>query len=108
MPPAASDAPTAAPAAPGYLPPLVIRRALDALNAPGFTREEFQAFFRPRNLGPGDIEELSPELWEELRLETAAAEYDLALRDQAEEEVQGTSQVLDRPQGYLRPLALPP
>ena len=27
---------------------------------------EFQAFFRPRILGPGDIDELSPGLWEEL------------------------------------------
>ena len=69
--PAASDAPTAAPAPVGCLPPLVIGRALDVLNAPGFTRQEFQAFFRPRNLGPGDIEELSAELWEELRLDSA-------------------------------------
>ena len=83
MAPAASDTPTAAPAPVGYLPPLVIGRVLGVLNAPGSTRQEFQAFFRPRNLGPGDIEELIPALWEELRLENAAAEYDLALRDQA-------------------------
>ena len=74
--PAASDAPTAAPA-PGYLPPPVIGRALDVLNAPGSTREEFQALFNSRNLGPGDMEELSSELWEELRLDSAEAEYDL-------------------------------
>ena len=36
--PAASGAPTAA-AEPGYLPPPVIGRALDVLNAPGSTRE---------------------------------------------------------------------
>ena len=53
----------------------------------------------PGTLGPGDIEELSPELWEELRLDSAAFEYDLLGRDQAEEEAQGTSQVLDRPRG---------
>ena len=56
------------------IPPLVIGRALDVLNALGSTREEFQAPFRP---GPGDIEELSPELWEELRLDSAGAEYEL-------------------------------
>ena len=55
--PAASDAPTAAPAPAGYRPPPVIGRALDVLNAPGSTREEFQAAFTSRNLGPGDIEE---------------------------------------------------
>ena len=48
-------------------PPLVIGRALDVLNATGSTRQEFQALFRPMNLGPGDIEELSPEVWEEFR-----------------------------------------
>ena len=85
--PAASDAPTAGPG-PGYLPPPVIGRALDVLNAPGSTREEFQAVFNSRNLGPGDIEDLSPELWEELRLDSAEAEYDLL-----------GSQVLDRPPG---------
>ena len=96
MAPAASDAPTAAPA-PGYLPPPVIGRALDVLNAPGSTRQEFQALFNSRNLGPGDMEELSPELWEELRLDSA--EYDLLGRDQGEEEAQGTAQFLDRPPG---------
>ena len=94
--PAASDAPTAAPA-PGYLPPPVIGRALDILNAPGTTREEFQALFNSRNLGPGDMEELSPQLWEEPRLDGSGAEYDLLKRDQAEDEAQGTAQVLDRP-----------
>ena len=39
---------------------------------------------------------MSPELWEELRLDSAGAEYDVLGRDQAEEEAQGTSQVLDR------------
>ena len=104
--PAASDAPTAAPA-PGYLPPPVIGRALDVLNAPGSTREEFQALFNSRNFGPGDMEELSPQLWEELRLDSSGAVYDLLGKDQAEEEAQVTSQVLDRPPGYLRPLVLP-
>ena len=41
--PAASDAPTAAPG-PGYQPPLRIDRALDVLNAPGSTRQEFLQF----------------------------------------------------------------
>ena len=63
MAPAASDAPNAAPAPAGYLPPLVIGRALDVLNAPGSTREIFQAFFRPSNLRPGGsdltVQELS-------------------------------------------------
>ena len=94
--PAASDAPTAAPAPSGYRPPLVIGRALDVLNAPGSTREELQTFFRPRNLGPGDIEALSPEPGEELRLENAAAQYELLGSDQAEKEAQGTSQVFDK------------
>ena len=96
--PAASDAPTAAPA-PRCLPPTVIGRALDVLNAPASTREEVQALFNSRNLGPGDMEELSLELWEELRLDSAEAEYDLLGRDQAEEEAQGTAQALDRPPG---------
>ena len=51
-----------------------------------------------RNFGPGDLEEVSQELWEELRLDNAGAEYDLG-RDQAEEEGQRTSQVLDRAPG---------
>ena len=42
------------------------------------------------------MEDVTPELWEELRLDNAEAEYDLLGRDQAEEEAQGTSQVLDR------------
>ena len=83
--PAASDAPTAAPG-PGYQPPLRIDRALDVLNAPSSTRQEFQALFNSRNSGPGDLEEVSPELWEELRLNNAGVEYDLLGRDQAEEE----------------------
>ena len=60
--PAASDVPTAAPGL-RYQPAPSIDRALDVLNAPGSTRQEFQSYFRPRNLGPGDLEELSPELW---------------------------------------------
>ena len=52
--PAASDAPTAAPVGNGYLPPLVIGRALDVLlNAPGSTREAYQSYFNSRTLGPG-------------------------------------------------------
>ena len=76
-----------------------IDRALDVLNAPGSTRQEFQAYFNPRNLGPGDLEELSPELWEELRLDGAVDEYDLHMQDMAEEEAQGTESDLDRPPG---------
>ena len=94
--PAASDAPTATPAPAGYLPPRVIGRALDVFNAPGSTREKFQALLNSSNLGPGDVEELNPQLWEDLRLDSAGAEYELFGRDQAEEEAQGTSQVLDR------------
>ena len=60
--PAGSVAPAASDAPIGYLPPLVIGRALDVLNAPGFTWEEFQALFNSRNLGPGDVEELNPQL----------------------------------------------
>ena len=54
--PAASDVPTAAP---GRSSQAVARidRALDVLNAPGSFRQEFQAYFNPRNLGPGDLEE---------------------------------------------------
>ena len=63
------------------LPTARIDRALDVLNAPGSTRQEFQSFFNLSNLGPGDLEELSPELWEELRLNGAEAEYDLYMRD---------------------------
>ena len=54
--PAASDVPTAAPGLPSQ-PVARIDRALDILNAPGSTRQEFQAYFNPRNLGPGDMEE---------------------------------------------------
>ena len=79
--PAASDVPTAAPGRSSQ-PIARIDRALDVLNAPCSTRQEFQAYFNPRNLGPGDLEELSPELWEEFRLDGAADEY---------------------PQGYQRP-----
>ena len=94
--PASSDVPTAAP---GLLSQPVARidRALDVLNAPGSTRQEFRAYFNPRNLGPGDLEELSPELWEEFRLDGAADEYDLYMHDLAAEEAQGTEQDLDRP-----------
>ena len=49
------------------------------------------------------MEDVSPGLWEEPRLGSAEAEYDLLGRDQAEEEAQGTSQGL---QGYLMPLVL--
>ena len=75
----------------------MIGKALDVLNAPGSTREEFQAVFNSRNLGSVDVEELNPELWEELRIGSAVAENELLGREQAEEQVQGTSQVLDRP-----------
>ena len=95
---ASSDAPTAAPGLPRQ-PVARIDRALDVLNAPGSTRQEFQAYFNPRNLGPGDLEELSPELWEELRLDGAVDEYDLHMQDMAEEEAQGTEPDLDRPPG---------
>ena len=43
------------------------------------------------------MEEFSPELWEKLRLDGAAAEYDLYMQDLADEEVQGTEQDLARP-----------
>ena len=46
-------------------------------------------------IGPGDLEDVSPELWEELRLDSAGAEYDLLMRDLAEEEAQGTLHDLD-------------
>ena len=72
--PAASDVPTAAPGRSSQ-PVARIDRALDVLNAPGSSRQEFQAYFNPRNLGPGDLDELSPELWEEFRLDGAADEY---------------------------------
>ena len=79
---ASSDVPTAAPGLPSQ-PVARIDRALDVLNAPGST-------------GPGDMEELSPELWEEFRLDGAADEYDLHMAD---EEAQDTEQDLDRPPG---------
>ena len=101
--PAGSDVPSAAPG-PAYQPPSRIDRALDVPNAPGSTRQDFQALFNSRNFGPGDLKEVSPELWEELRLDNAGAEYDLLGRDQAEEEAQGTSQVLDRPVGLSKAL----
>ena len=94
--PAASDVPTAAPGRSSQ-PVARIDRALDVLNAPGSNRQEFQAYFNPRNLGPGDLEELSPELWEEVRLDGAADEYDLHMQDLADEEAQGTESDLDRP-----------
>ena len=96
--PAASDVPTAAPGRSSQ-PVARIDRALDVLNAPGSTRQEFQAYFNPRNLGPGDLEELSPELWEEFRLDGAADEYDLHMQDLADEEAQGTEPDLDRISG---------
>ena len=98
MTPAASDIPTAAPGLPSQ-PVARIDRALDVLNAPGSTRQEFQAYFNPRNLGPGDMEGLSPELWEESRLDGAADEYDRYMQDVADEEAQGTEQDVDRPPG---------
>ena len=79
----------------------MIGRALDVLNASGSTREEIQALFSSRNLGPCDVED---PIIEELRLDSAGAEYELLGRDQAEEEAQGTSQALHR---NLRPLVLP-
>ena len=78
--PAASDVPTAAPGLRSQ-PGARIDRAQGVLNAPGSTRQEFQAYFNPRNLGPGDLEELSQELWEELRLDSSGAEYDLYMQD---------------------------
>ena len=42
-----APAASAAPAPPGYLPPVVIGRALDVLSAAGSTKEEFQAFLDP-------------------------------------------------------------
>ena len=71
-----------------------IDRALDVLNAPGST-----TYFNPRNFGPGDLEELSPELWEEFRLDGAADGYDLHMQDLADEEARGTEPDLDRPPG---------
>ena len=69
------------------------------------TRQEFQAYFSPRNLGPGDMEELSPELWEEFRLDGAAD--DLHMPDLAEEEVKVLNKTLIEFQGYLRPQDCP-
>ena len=83
--PAASDVPTAEPGRSSQ-PVARIDRALDVLNAPGSTRQELQAYFNPRNLGPGDVEELSPGLWEEFRLDGVAEEYDLHMQDLADEE----------------------
>ena len=61
----------------GVMPAPIVGRALDVLNAPEATREDLQEFFRlPRSMLPGDLEELSPELWEELRVEDAAAEHE--------------------------------
>ena len=77
--PAASDVPTAAPGLPSQ-PVARIDRALDVLNAPGSTRQEFQAYFN-------------------LRLDGAAGEYDLYMQDLADEEAQGTEPDLDRPPG---------
>ena len=95
--PAASDVPTAAPGRSSQ-PVARIDRTLDVLTAPGSSRQEFQAYFNPSNLGPGDLEEeLSPELWEEFRLDGAADEYDLHMQDLADEEAQGTEP--DRPPG---------
>ena len=82
MAPAASDVPTAAPGLPSQ-PSARIDRALDVLNPPGSTRQELQAYFNFRYLGPGNMEELSPELWEEFRLDGAADEYDLYMQDLA-------------------------
>ena len=90
--PAASDVPTAAPGRSSQ-PVARIDRALDVLNAPGSSGQGFQAYFNPRNLGPGDLVGLSPELWEE------SDEYDLHMQDLADEEAQGTEPDLDRPAG---------
>ena len=49
------------------------------------------------------MEELSPELWEELGLDGAAAEYDLYMQDLADEEAEVLNKTLINPQGYLRP-----
>ena len=83
--PAASDVPTAAPGLPSQ-PVARIDRVLDVLNAQGSARQEFQAYFNPRNLGPGDMEELSPEAWE-------------ICTDLADEEAQGTEQDLAQAAG---------
>ena len=64
-----------------------------------FDEARIPGHFNPRNLGPGDLEELSPELWEEFRLDGAADEYDLHMQDLADEEAQGTEPDLDRPPG---------
>ena len=96
--PAASDVPTAAPGRSSQ-PVARIDRALDVLNAPGSSGQEFQAYFNPKNLGPGDLEELSPELWEKFRVNGAADEHDLHMQDLADEEAQGTEPDLDRPPG---------
>ena len=97
--PAASDVPTAAPGRSSQ-PIARIDRALDVLNAPGSTRQEFQAYFNPRKPGGGDLEELSPEVWEEFRLDGAADEYDLHMQDLADEEAQGLPRVGDGNQGH--------
>ena len=85
----------------------MIGRALDVLNAPGSTREEFQALFNSRNFGPGDMEELSPELWEELRLDSAEAEYDLWEEIKQKKKPKKRHKSLVDPQGYLRLPVLP-
>ena len=104
--PAASEVPTAAPGLRSQ-PVARIDRALDVLNAPGSTGQFFESYFHSRNLGPGDLEELSPELWEELRLDSSGAEYDLYMQDLAEEEVHVLFKTLIDRQGYLRPQGPP-
>ena len=60
-----------------------------------------------RNLGPGDMEELSPELWEELRLDSAGTEYDLLGKIKQKKGPTELHNSLIEMQGYLRPLVLP-
>ena len=100
MTPAASDVPTAVPGLRSQ-PVARIGRALDVVNAPGSTRQEFQSYFQARNPSPGDLEELSPELWEQLRLESSGAEYDLYMQDLAGEEAQGYLRPQECPQDHL-------
>ena len=93
----ASDVPTAAPGRSSQ-PVARIDRALDVLNAP----VRLGKSFRPISI-PGTwswrLEELSPELWEEFRLDGAADEYDLHMQDLADEGAQGTELDLEKISG---------
>ena len=80
----------------------VLHSQLDVLNAPGSTRQEFQAYFNPRNLGPGDLEELSPELWEEFRPDGAVSMI-CTCKIWQMKRPKVLNQTLIDPQGYLRP-----